>query len=197
MVTHTRENGTLRVRLHMMFLGAPERVLEALIGYVLEGDRAASLLLSEFIAANSYRIRASRPVPGPLKTKGRIHDLLNILGDVNDRYFASSVADVLICWARRARPRARQRASIKLGSYSATERLIRVHPALDHEWVPRYFVSYIVYHELLHHLVPGVTEGGRHVLHTDEFLRREREFRHYDRALEWERKHLGRLLRSR
>jgi hypothetical protein len=195
MVTHTRENGTLRVRVHMMFLGAPERVLDALVRYALSSDRQASLLLSEFIAANSYRIRASRAVSGPLRTKGKVHDLLAILADINKRYFGSSVSDVLVSWGRRTRPRGKQRGTIKLGSYSATERLIRLHPALDREWVPRYFVSYIVYHELLHHLVPAVSDGGRISLHSPAFTRREREYRLYERALEWERKHLGRLLR--
>ncbi len=197
MVTHTRQNGTLRVRVHMMFLGAPERVLDALVRYALSSDRQASLLLSEFIAANSHRIRASRAVTGPLRTKGQAHDLLAILADINERYFGSSVADVLVSWGRRTRPHGKQRGTIKLGSYSATERLIRVHPALDRDWVPRYFVSYIVYHELLHHLIPAVSDGGRVVLHTQAFGERERDFRHYERALEWERKHLGRLLRCR
>ena len=104
---------------------------------------------------------------------------------------------MLVSWGRHTRPRGKQRGTIKLGSYSATERLIRVHPALDHEWVPRYFVSYIVYHELLHHLIPAVVDGGRISLHCPAFTRREREFRHYERALEWEQKHLGRLLRCR
>jgi hypothetical protein len=75
--------------------------------------------------------------------------------------------------------------------------LIRVHPVLDKDWVPRYFVEYIVYHELLHHLIPTVRIGGVNVLHPSEFGAREREFRHYARALAWERKHIDRLLRSR
>jgi hypothetical protein len=72
-----------------------------------------------------------------------------------------------------------------------------VHPCLDAEWVPRYFVSYIVFHELLHHIIPGQPCGERVLLHPPEFMHREREFRYYERALEWERKHLSRLLRSK
>src|SRR5689334_21842969 len=33
MITHTHVRGTLRVRVHMMFLGAEERVLQALVDY--------------------------------------------------------------------------------------------------------------------------------------------------------------------
>jgi hypothetical protein len=63
--------------------------------------------------------------------------------------------------------------------------------------VPRYFVSYIVYHELLHHLIPAVRVAGRAVLHPAEFSRREQEFRHYERAITWEQKNIERLLRAK
>lgn len=197
MVTHHLTRGTLRVRLHMMFLGAPELVLEALVRYVLDGDRAASQVIGRFIDQNLYRIRAAQPVTRPIRTKGRVHDLWSIVEDVNARYFGAAHGDVLTTWGRRTRPATGgRRASIKLGSYSPLERLIRVHPVLDREWVPRYFVAYIVFHEMLHHAIPPVVVGGRTVMHPAEFLRREREFRQYERALQWEARHINRLLRA-
>jgi hypothetical protein len=149
MVTRTRVRGTLSVRVHMMFLGAPEPVRQALVDYVVHGDRHASKVLGAFIEANQYRIRASQPVKRPLVTRGRHHDLAPILEDVGARYFPGQVSDVLITWGRRTRPRGDARRTIKLGSYSTTERLVRLHPALDRSWVPRYFLACIVYHELL------------------------------------------------
>lgn len=192
MVSHTRVRGTRRIRVHMMFLGAPERVRQALVEYIAHGDRRASGLLGDFISANSHKIRASRPVTGPLRTRGVSHDLAEVLAGVNAQYFGGTVGDVLVTWGRRTRPRDKARATIKLGSYSATERLIRVHPALDRHWVPRYFLSYIVFHELLHHVIPAVPGS----LHPPALLQREREFRFYERALTWEQKNIGRLLRS-
>ena len=108
------------------------------------------------------------------------------------------------------------RKTIRLGSYSDLERLIRIHPTLDRKWVPRYFVAYVVYHEMLHHMIPAargsirLSRGGgaslasasakgqaaRRVLHPPEFIEREQMFRKYDRALEWEKRHIGRLLRT-
>ena len=66
-------------------------------------------------------------------------------------------------------------------------------PALDRDWVPRYFLSYILFHELLHHVIQPV-HGS---LHPPALLQREREFKHYERALAWEQKNIGRLLRAR
>jgi hypothetical protein len=198
MVTRTQVNGVLKVRVHMMFLDASERVVDALVRYVVDGDREASEIVGAFIEKNSHRIRATRPARGPLRPRGHVHDLYAILTDVSHQYLGSAAPpDVLITWGRHTQAGGDSRKTIKLGSYSPTERLIRVHPALDKEWVPRYFVSYVVYHELLHHVVPSVKEGGRALLHSAEFNRRERQFRHFERAMEWERRHIHRLLRAR
>jgi hypothetical protein len=196
MITHTRERGTLRVRIHMMFLDAPEPVQDALVEYIASEDREASQAIGAYIDRNSHRIRASRRIRGPLKTRGKAHDLREIFDRVNESYFGGTLNEVLITWGRRTRASERARHTIKLGSYSAQERLIRVHPVLDRSWVPRYFVSYIVFHELLHHVVPPARVAGQMLLHPPEFLRREREFRYYDRAIAWEEAHIGRLLRG-
>lgn len=196
MVTQTRTRGRLRVRLHMMFLGAEDRVKAALVAYVVHGDREASQIVGEFIDQNLHRIRASRQAPGQLRALGQVHDLDAIFHEVNQRYFSGTMGDVLITWGRKTKPPTGKRTSIKLGSYSATERLIRIHPVLDQRWVPRYFVQYIVYHELLHHLIPEARVSGRVLLHPPEFQRREREFPLFSRALAWEQKHIDRLLRA-
>jgi hypothetical protein len=195
-ISRTTERGRVRLRVHMMFLDAPEAVQEALVSYVLLEDRQASRIVDRFIASNQHRIRASRPVRGPLNTRGEVHDLLDTLGRLNARYLGGSVDDVLITWGRRTRPVAGARHTIKLGSYSTSERLIRIHPVLDRAWVPRYFLAYVVYHELLHHVLPPTLEGGRSIVHSVEFLRREREYRYYDRSIAWERRNLSRLLRA-
>ena len=59
---------------------------------------------------------------------------------------------------------------------------IRIHPLLDQAFVPRWFLKYVLYHEMLHSVVPTNlcgTEGG---VFTEEFNRRERQFRGYHRA---------------
>lgn len=197
MVVQTRVRGTLRVRLHMMFLDAPERVKEALVRYIAKGDRDASQVVGDYIESNSFRIRAERPITQPLHTAGQVHDLQAILNRIDQRYFGGALGDVQVTWGRKTAPRGSSRTSIKLGTYSATERLVRIHPVLDQRWVPRYFLSYIVFHELLHHVVPPVKVGRFTLMHPPEFSRRERCYPHYLRAIEWENRHLDRLLRSK
>jgi hypothetical protein len=76
------------------------------------------------------------------------------------------------------------------------EKLIRIHPALDQVFVPRYFVEFIVYHELLHHVIPPVRVNGRYQIHSPAFRQREREFPAYAEAMAWRQQSLRRLLRS-
>jgi hypothetical protein len=196
MISFADRGGILRARLHHMFLDAPSRVKNALVRYIAKRERDASLIVGRYIEASSHRIRAARPFLRPLQSQGEHHDVLSIFNALNHKYFGGTV-DALVTWGRVGARRGEARRTLKLGSYSAVERLIRVHPALDRVWVPRYFVSYIVYHEMLHHVIPAEVAGSRRILHPRQFHEREHLFRDYDRALAWERKHIHRLLRAR
>jgi hypothetical protein len=195
MISASRTGSVLRVRLHHMFLDAPSRVADALVRYVTAGDRNASDLVGAYIESNIARL-ARRRRGVPLFTKGDHHDLYAVFQYLNDRYFGGAV-NAVVTWGPRRKVRSNRRVTIKLGSYNALDRLIRVHPALDRKWVPRYFISYVVYHEMLHHVIPASRGAGRRMLHPSEFLERERAFRWFDRALAWERRNIGRLLRMR
>jgi hypothetical protein len=196
MISHSQKQNVLRVRLHHMFLGSSPRILDALVRYVVKDDRDASQEIGRFIDLNSQMLarRSRRHIP--LHTSGKHHDLLRILDEVNARYFGSTMRP-LISWGTRTRPASGgKRKTIRLGSYSPVDRLVRVNPALDRAWVPRYFVAFIVYHELLHHYYPATLGGNRRALHPPEFLERERQFRNYERAIAWEKTHQARLLRA-
>jgi hypothetical protein len=72
---------------------------------------------------------------------------------------------------------------------------IRIHPALDKPDVPRFFVAFIVFHEMLHQLFPSERDAGRHVHHPRAFRAREKTFAQFTAAMQWEREHLNQLLR--
>jgi len=195
MISHTMERGIVRARVHHMFLDAPPRVQDALVRYMRVGDREASDLIGRYIDSNTPRLaRASRN--RRLVTQGKHHDLLEIFNRLNEKYFDNSVHCVVTWGTRTSAKTKRPRATIKLGSYAYQDRLVRIHPALDRRWVPRYFLEYVMFHEMLHHVMPSTRGEGRRLLHPPEFRERERDFRNHDRALAWERAHLHRLLRA-
>jgi len=195
MISHSEERGVVRARVHHMFLDAPARVQDALVRYVRQGDRDASELIGRYIESNTPRLARGARHHRKLVTQGKHHDLLALFQRLNEQYFDGAL-HVLVTWgARTARPRT-PRATIKLGSYAFQDRLVRIHPALDRRWVPRYFLEYVMFHELLHHAMPATRGPGRRLLHPPEFRERERDFRHHERALAWEKAHLHRLLRA-
>lgn len=195
-VSCSRTDAVVVARIHHMFLDAPPSVQDRLIDYVLHHDREASLVIGRYIEENGFRIRAQRPLSTRIRTQGDHHDVWALFQKLNDRYFGGTV-DALITWGRAVRRRSSgSRRAIKLGTYSATERLIRIHPALDKAWVPRYFLLFIIYHEMLHHVMPATVVQGRRNLHPPAFQAKERMFRDFERAIAWERAHLSRLLRS-
>jgi hypothetical protein len=211
-ISHSVRQGVLHARIHHMFLDAPPPVMNALVRYVTCGDRGASILVGNYIEANGSRLARRRARAIPLVAKGTHHDLLAIFNELNARYFHGA-CHALVTWGKKQpRRTAGPRKAIKLGSYSNLERLIRIHPTLDRTWVPRYFVAYVVYHEMLHHMIPaarGTVRSGaslasasakgvsaRRVLHPPEFLEREQLFRKYDRAIDWEQRHIGRVLKT-
>ena len=196
MISVRRDRGPVyRVRLHHMFVSAPAQVTRALARYIAHNESQASRDLGRFIEENQHIIRRAPRRSTPeltLETQGEVHDLQDVFDGLNHVYFEGKI-DARITWGARG-GRRRMRMSIKMGSYSVEDRLIRIHPSLDRRFVPVFFLEWIVYHEMLHqvHDIPVV--GGRRQFHTAEFLAQERQFEHYDRSRIWERANLDRIL---
>ncbi|HEY0192016.1 MAG TPA: hypothetical protein VGC42_12940 [Kofleriaceae bacterium] len=182
------------VRLHHMFVDADPVIIRALARYVADNDADASRILGDFIDANSDHVRGrSRRAPAQLiLTAGDHHDLRTIFDELNARYFDNRIEAAITWGARTGRPR--RRNSIKMGSYSVEDRLIRLHRSLDRAFVPRFFVAWIVFHEMLHQVHDIRVINGRREFHSKEFLADEAGFELYEQAKLWERSHLDELL---
>lgn len=209
------------VRLHWSFALAPEEVVGSVAAVVAGPRRGTARRRARQAVRNwiSHFREAAGPGPAPsawsavldthrreAATGGRIghvHDLEEIRDEVNERYFGGRLP-VDIAWSRAGRPNAarrtgrhRGRSTLKLGSWSEEDALVRIHPVLDHESVPRYVVASVVHHELLHAELGTEVKNGRRRHHTPEFRRREQEFAEHDQARRWIRDKLNELLKRR
>lgn len=182
------------VRLHHMFADADPVITRALARYIAENDAEASRVLGDFIDANSGHVRgrARRQPAQVIFTQGEFHDLRAIYDELNARYFSNKI-DALITWGQKT-GRPKRRNSIKMGSYAVEDRLIRIHRSLDRAFVPRFFVAWIVFHEMLHQVHDIRVKNGRREFHSKEFLADEAMYEHFDQAKLWERQHLDALL---
>jgi hypothetical protein len=181
-----------------MFLDAPESVLDAVGRYVGRADLASSAVIDEFIASRQDAIRPRAPRPLSLRPRGEVYDLDEVLRALSREYFDGAV-HLPIGWGRAGTARGRRgRRTIRMGVYLLDERAIRIHPALDQPWIPRFFVEWVVFHEMVHHVVPIASNNeGRRDYHSAEFRAREAQFREYERAQRWERENLPRLIATR
>ena len=129
-----------------------------------------------------------------LRHEGRYFDLRSIFDELNARYFRGRLRDYEVKWGRRRKHRPKE--YFVFGTIQEEDRVIRINPSLDQPFVPRWFLRYILFHEMLHSVVPDEPlRGGRRKVHTDEFNRRERMFPAYNRARRWEQDNLAKFLR--
>jgi len=186
-------NSGYKMRLHHMFLKADAEVLNSLARFVKSRNRKAPSVLRNFVKANSHKIKQSprKSRQTIVRSKGRFFDLDALFDQVNGEYFANRI-DCSITWG--ANRRVRNQNSIKLASYSDRTKTIRVHPALDKSYVPKYVILGIVYHEMLHHHLGIEQLNGRKMAHTRRFRQLEQRYHHYEKLQAWKEKNLHRLL---
>lgn len=183
-----------QVRLHLMFADADPVITRALARYITDNCKTSSRVLGRFIDANSECVKglAKRAPKQILVTSGEVHDLRDIFDTVNESYFGGRI-QAAITWGPRTQA-VRRRNSIKMGSYVLEDRLIRVHRALDRGFVPRYFVEWVVYHEMLHQVHGVAVKNGRREFHSPAFLADEQRFAQFAQAKAFERAHIDALL---
>lgn len=187
-----------RLSLHRMFLDAPDDIVRALAHWVKHPrGRKYAATLNGFIRERRDLIAPRVPRAVPLRVEGAVFNLQTIYDAVNRDHFDGAIT-APITWGKM--PTTRRRRSIRFGSYSPAEHLIRMHPLLDQTFVPEYFVRYIIFHEMLHAAM-GIEElpSGRRAIHPPAFKKREQAYPEYARALAWMEnpKNLKRLLQGR
>jgi hypothetical protein len=125
--------------------------------------------------------------------KGRFFDLREVFDKLNAKYFRNRLRGYSIVWGRKRKQR--PKTYMVFGTIQEEDRMIRIHPLLDRSFVPTWFLEYVVYHEMLHAMVPDEYDGsGRRLVHHEKFLEKERRFHWFRRAKNWEQENLARFL---
>jgi len=183
-----RKNGNIfMMRLHRIFLSAGKEVLNEMAEFIKD-TKAKTPHIRNFINQNTHLLRIKPLRAVNIKTRGRCYDLLCIYDMLNEEYFNGNIS-ASITWGNGGpKYRARKRT---LGSYNAQNNMIRINPLLDNNKVPKYFLEFIVYHEMLHADVGVAVNGARRSVHSREFKKRETYFKKYHRAVAWEKKTWG------
>jgi predicted SprT family Zn-dependent metalloprotease len=118
-------------------------------------------------------------------------DLDKIFERLNQEYFDDKVQAKII-WGRDVK--SRNKSGFRYGSYDEGKKLIRIHPRLKQDFVPQCVLELTVYHEMCHQFVPSYKKNGTWQSHHPEFKRKEREFKDFKDARNWEKHNWHRLL---
>lgn len=176
-----------KVSLHRMFLNAPQNVMDALACYLNRQDKIIAPMVKAFIEDKLNTLDYSELVDTTkLYSQGNVYNLQHIYNEINKEYFNSKL-NLYITWF--GKPIRKCRSRVTFGLYHDSLRLIKVNRLLDSPSFPDYFVAYVIYHEMLHHICrPYYDANGFHHIHTKEFKEREAVFRHFDLAQDWVKK---------
>jgi hypothetical protein len=129
-----------------------------------------------------------------LQHEGKYFDLRANFDRLNERYFGGKLRGYKVVWGRKRKRRPKE--YFIFGTIQEEDRIIRINPALDQPFVPSWFLRYILYHEMLHAVVPDEPgANGRRCVHTEKFYDRERKFPRYRSARKWEEENLAKFLR--
>jgi len=192
------KDGVREARIQEAFRGADPKTMYALARFIVRPDRRSREAIDNYIRdrADLFQALGRDPAPARTSSRGRRRNLKKIMAKVLGDY-GLKIKDLTIGWGKRASA-TRGKRSIKFGSYCHQTRTITIHPELDREDVPDYFVEYIVYHEALHAVFPPERgDDGRREVHGAEFKRFEKKFREYAEARKFEKYYVRRLLGTR
>jgi hypothetical protein len=173
-----------KVSLHRMFLQAPQNVMQELGHYLKGGEKGLTPSIRAFIEDNVRKLDYSHEIDhSKLLRNGFYYNLQSIYDELNREYFQGQLK-LNITWFGRSRQLTGSRAT--LGLYQEALRLVKIHRILDSPTIPYYVVSFVVYHEMVHHVCPPYMDrDGLHRIHSKEFRERESKFRHYKLAQNW------------
>lgn len=130
--------------------------------------------------------RAQKPRRVILRKDGVHYNLDEIYTKVNQTYFEGKL-NLHITWFNPKKTRYQRK--IVLGSYHRDKHLVKINRMLDQADIPEYYISFIVYHEMLHHVAPPIIQRFRkRQIHHPEFKDLEKKFQDYALVKEFRKK---------
>ena len=189
MIRATKAQGVYHLRVHQMFVQAPDAIIAALARFVRFRDADASQVLRVFVDDHIDQLRYSSDFQ---PREPRVHSLTKIFAHANDLYFEGKLQ--LNVRYRAVKNGRVSRESIRFGTYIRSSKTIEIDPRLDHESVPEWFIEFVIYHEMLHHVLGVQRNADRRVIHGPAFRLREKMHAAHTRAIAWKKANLERVI---
>ena len=118
-------------------------------------------------------------------------DINAIFDRLNDEYFYGKIK-ATVKWGRDVKTK--NKTGFRYGSYDENKKLIRVHPRLKQDFVPVHVLELTIYHEMCHQFAPSYKKNGSWQSHHPEFKKKEKEYKNFKEARNWEKNNWHKLL---
>lgn len=181
-----------KVSLHRMFLQAPQNVMQSLACYINRKHKIISREIKVFIEDGLKQLDYSHTLDkSKLYSQGKIYNLQELYDELNSKYFDKRLK-LFITWF--GKPLKKNRSRVTFGLYHDQLKLIKINRLLDHPTVPYYVISYVIFHEMVHHVCPPyIDEKGFYRVHSKDFKLKETKYEHFTLAQQWIKKYQANL----
>lgn len=178
------ESDCTKVSMHRMFLDAPSHIIHALGCYIRQEHEVMDTQIKVFIEEGLKKLDYSHLIDrSKICHQGNVYNLKDLYDEVNQEYFDNKL-NLEITWFGKASQRNRSRCTF--GLYHDPLKLIKINRLLDSPHFPKYILTYVIYHEMLHNVCPAyIDENGLNRVHSKEFKEREEKFRYFDLSQKW------------
>lgn len=166
------DSEVLKIRLDPLFKQIDESTYPSLVRFIQNPDESNKATLIEFLK----RIYQNSP-------RSDEHPYQQLLNQLKHEHFPK-LPPLKLLWGKEGKKG--EQKTIRLASYWAKRKEIRLHPYLGMEGVPEYYLQYLLFHELCHAylVMSGQAKDGEH--HGPDFMKLEKKFPLLHQAIEWE-----------
>ena len=179
-------NGNLLVDISDLLKDAPAPIQEALALILLSKlfrlipDQSAVARYRHYLHRADIRqmLQAAKGARGRKTIRppqGEVYDLCKLFEDLNLQYFDGAMPLPQLGWSSKG-------SRTTLGHYDPSHHIIVLTRLLDSPEASELVVKYVLFHEMLHLKFPAEYRAGRRCVHTKEFKKAEKKFKHFEEA---------------
>jgi hypothetical protein len=182
------------LKVNAIFLKAPFQILENLIDYFKTKNPQSEKILKEFLNNNKSLNNNNISKPEVVKEikydekishQGRNHNLKVVFDMLNEKYFDNSIS-ANITWSDKFNSKGSK--EIEYSVFESKLNLIKINQFLDKSMVPKYFIGYVIFNEMLSCFFSNQdNKSNKKKDNSEELHEWEKKYHAFNKAREWER----------
>lgn len=183
----------IHLKISQYLSDAPKNIIESLAilllakVYKVKPAKSVKESYQNYVESINEKLPIRKKIsPKGYEFQGKYYDLRYLFNSLNNDYFDNKLAVNFLGWSK-------NKSYTRLGYYDRERDLLVVSKIFDSKKVPANVVEYLIYHEMLHILIPTTTKNGRRKIHSPQFKKLEREFPDYLKIQNWINKKRHRL----